>query len=531
LLPKPSDTRPDGWHDLPDSLLFSLPFPTMTTCLASPRLRRCRSGLLAIVFAVCGLAAPGIEAGDPEKSILRVNATLQSYNFLRPWEKGAPTPRRGLGAVIEGNRVLVTAESIVDATYVELEHPSTGATVPARIVTRDYESNLALLEPANTNSRVFEDIVPFDIDTGAVPGDALEVWQVEDNGDGVSTEVELLRVSVGSYFTPGSVFLLYQVRGSLQSRTNSFTLPVVKDGKLCGMLLSYSSQEQTATILPAPIIRAFLDDHEEGDYKGFPNLGINIAQTLDEVFREYLGIADKEGGIFVRSVTRGSSADLAGIKEGDVILAFDGQPIDARGNYIDPDYGRISFSHVVRGAAKVGDRLTFDIIRDKELLSVEVELQRMLPEDYLVDPYLYDRGPKFLIFGGLIFQELTLPFLESWGDEWPTRAPFKLVYANANPDDWEDEGREKIVFLTNVLKTPSTLGYENFNSAIVTEVNGNPIRHIRELADALGDAPESGIHTIEFTDYPKVIYVDDRASRQINQQLIQVGIAQMERLD
>lgn len=486
---------------------------------------------LALACAAFGFASSPVSAADPERSILRVNATLQSYNFLRPWEKGAPTPRRGLGAVLDGQRVLVTAESVVDATYVELEHPSTGATVPARIVTRDYEANLAILEPTDRESRVFEGVVPFEIDTGAVPGDTLEVWQVEDNGDGVSTQVELLRVNVGSYFTPGSVFLLYQVRGSLQSRTNSFTLPVVKDGKLCGMLLSYSSQEQTATILPAPIIQAFLDDHEDGDYQGFPNLGINIAQTLDEVFRDYLGIAEKEGGVFVRSVTRGSSADLAGIEEGDVILAFDGEPIDARGNYLDPDYGRLSFSHVVRGGAKVGDRLTLDVMRDRELLSIEVELHRKLPEEYLVDPYLFDRGPRYLIFGGLIFQELTLPFLESWGDDWPTRAPFKLVYAHSNPDEWEDEGREKIVFLTNVLKTPSTLGYENFNSAIVTEVNGKPVRHIRDLADALADAPEDGIHTIEFTDYPKVIYVEDRASRLVNQQLIQVGIAQMERLD
>jgi len=488
----------------------------------------------AILFFSTGafaLSVPAVRAASPEHSIIRVNATLQSYNFLRPWEKGAPTPRRGLGAVLEGNRVLVTAESVVDATYVELEHPSTGATVPARIVTRDYESNLAILEPSVADSRVFDGVVPFEIDTSAVPGDTFEVWQVEDNGDGVSTEVELLRVNVGSYFTPGSVFLLYQVRGSLQSRVNSFTLPVVKDGKLCGMLLSYSSQEQTATILPAPIIQAFLDDLEDGDYEGFPNLGVNIAQTLDEVFREFLGLAEREGGVFVRGVTKGSSADLAGIKEGDVILAFEGQPIDARGNYNDPMYGRISFSHVVRGAAKVGDRITLDIIRDREPVSVEVELLRKLPEEYLVDPYMFDRGPKFVIFGGLIFQELTLSFLESWGDDWATRAPFKLVYANANPEEWEEQGREKLVFLTNVLKTPSTLGYENFNSAIVTEVNGKFIGNIRDLAAALADVPDNGIHTIEFTDYPKVIYVEDRASRLVNQQLIQVGISQMERLD
>jgi hypothetical protein len=37
------------------------------------------------------------------------------------------------------------------------------------------------------------------------------------------------------------------------------------------------------------------------------------------------------------------------------------------------------------------------------------------PGDFLVDPYMFDRGPRFMIVGGLIFQELTLPYLEFWG--------------------------------------------------------------------------------------------------------------------
>jgi len=301
---------------------------------------------------------PGATAqkSSPEKSIVRVNATLQDYSFLRPWEKGAPTPRRGLGAVLAGNRVLVTAEMCVNATFLELEHPSSGARVPAKIAGIDYEANLAVLEPADSNSRVFEGLQPLEIEDSVRAGDTLNVWQVEDNGDGVSTDVDVLRVDVGRYFIPGSVFLLYQVKGSLQARINSFTLPVVKHGKLAGMLLSYSSKEQTAGVLPSPIIKAFLDDLDDGDYQGFPNLGIGFAQTLDETFREFTGIASREGGIFVRELAKGGSADRAGIKDGDVILSIAGRPIDSRGNYTHPDYGKLSFSHLVRGGATVGEK-------------------------------------------------------------------------------------------------------------------------------------------------------------------------------
>ena len=175
-------------------------------------------------------------------------------------------------------------------------------------------------------------------------GDKIEVWQIEDNGDGVTTEVEVLRVNVGRYFLSSSNFLVYQIKGSLQARVNSFTLPIIKEGKLAGLLLSYNSKEQTANILPMPIIDAFLEDVKDGEYTGFPNLGIGFAQTLDEQLREFTGIDEKEGGIFVRKLAEDSSADQAGIKKGDVIMSISGNAIDSRGNYIDSEYGKISFS-------------------------------------------------------------------------------------------------------------------------------------------------------------------------------------------
>ncbi len=466
----------------------------------------------------------------PETSIIRVNSTLQSYSFLKPWEKAAPSPRRGLGALIAENQVLTTAEMCVNATYIELEHPSSGAKVPAKIVARDYEANLALLEPANSGSGVFDGVVPMKRTDAVKAGDKVQVWQIEDNGDGVTTEVEVLRVNVGRYFISSSNFLVYQIKGSLQARVNSFTLPVIQDGALAGMLLSYNSKEQTANILPMPIIEAFLADVADGEYIGFPNLGIGFAQTLDDQLREFLGIQDREGGIFVRKLAKDSSADKGGLQIGDVILSIDGKAIDSRGNYVDPKFGKLSFSHLVRGAAKVGDTISVELIRDEQPQTLEIELRRKEPSEYLIDPYMFDRGPKFYILGGLIFQELTRPYLESWGDSWTTRAPFKLVYASSNPEEYEQEGRDKLVFLSNVLKTPSTLGYEGVNSVVVTKVNGKTISNIADLAEVFEEVPENGIHTIELNDFPKVIYVRDDISRDINEKLLQYGISELERL-
>lgn len=489
----------------------------------------------AVAFGVSLLTAPFASAQEkgpsPEKSLVRVNATLQSYNFLRPWEKGAPTPRRGLGAVIEGNRVLVTAELTVNSTYIELEHPATGEKTPARIVGRDYEANLALLAPINKGSKFLESLTPLKINTSVKPKDPVEVWQIEDNGDGVITEVDVLRAAVRGYFVDGADFLVYQVRGSLQARANSFTLPIIKDNKLAGLLLSYSSKEQISQILPGPIIQAFLDDLDDGNYDGFPSVGLGFAQTLDDQLRKFAKIEHEDGGVYVRSVAKDGSAEKAGLKEGDVIMAIDGNAIDSRGNYVHPEYGKLNFSHLVRGGAKVGQKAKFSIIREGKPKDIVVTLQRKAPEDYLVDPYMYDRGPKYIIMGGMIFQELTKSFLGSWGESWDTRAPFKLVHAHAHPEIYEDEGRKKLVFMTQALRTPSTIGYEDLGFIILTKVNDKPINDIKDLATAFNNPGEDGIHKIEFTDYPKVIYVDDRVAKAVNQQLIQYGISQLQRLD
>ena len=478
--------------------------------------------------------APGtitVPSIDPRQSVVRVSATNQGYNFLRPWEKMNPIGRKGLGALLEGNKVLVTAELVVDNTYIELEKADTGRKVPARIVGLDYEVNLALLEAEDPETDFFDGMAPLKISDAVEVGDQLEVWQLEDNGTPASTIGTVIKVAIGRYYVDGSYFLNYLLRGSLQYRAGSFTLPVVKDGSLVGLLLSYSSKEQTSDIISAPIINHFINDLDDGEYDGFPNLGISYAQTLDEQLRKFAKIEDQEGGIYVRRVAKDGSALAGGLQVGDVILEVGGQKIDSRGNYDHPEYGKLNFSHIVRGDANVGDIQPFKIIRDGEEMTLDVELLRKRPEDYLVDPYMFDRGPRYLIVGGIIFQELTLPYLKAWGDSWATRAPFKLVHAHAHQDIYEDEGRDKLVILSTVMLTETTVGYDRINNTIVTKVNDQPINSITDLKKAL-ESPTEGIHKIELDDFPKVIYVDAALAEESNKEFVEnLGISQLERLE
>jgi S1-C subfamily serine protease len=471
--------------------------------------------ILGAIMPVSALAAPA----SAEKSVVRVNTTMQAYNLIQPWQKAAPSSRLGLGAVLPGGKVLVTAQMITDATYIELEKADTAAKAIAEVVAVDYEANLAVLKPT-ANPDFLSDRIPFELESRLQPGDKVEAWQFENNGTPVTTEIKVSKAEVGRYFLDSSFFLTVQANGTVQYRSGSFTLPVAKDNKLAGLLVSYSSKDQVSSILPASIITHFLKDIEDGDYAGFPNLGISYSQTLDEQFRNYLKLNGEKGGVFISKIIAGASAAAAGLKSGDVILTIDGKPIDARGNYDHPVWGKLSLSHLVRGQPFTGDTLNIEILRDGKKQPINLKLIRRTAENRLIDPYMFDRGPKFAIVGGLVFQELTLPFLKLFGNDWKTRAPIKLLMANANPEMHEKQGRRKLVLLVRAIPTPATLGYERLSTLIVTKFNGKPINDIKDLHEA-SQTPQGNQHRIEFESYPKLIFVDVNLATRVDTALKQ----------
>ncbi|WP_050031040.1 PDZ domain-containing protein [Verrucomicrobium sp. BvORR034] len=466
-----------------------------------------------------GGPAPIIEAAGKNTALVKVNVTFQPWNYRIPWQKSSPGARRGLGVLLDGNRILVTGQIVADATYIELEQADTGRKIPAKVKAVDYEANLALLEPATAVKDFFADLTPLKVDADSRVGDKLQTWQLGRVGDLIVTPMEINKVLTSLYNVEGSMFLVYETIGIIRSEANSFTLPIIRDGKLAGLLLRYDSKNQTATILPGPIIQHFLKDNADGQYQGFPSLGVEFQITLDDQFREYLGLKKDQQGVYVSGVTKGGSAEQIGLKEEDIILEMNGFKVDSRGDYKDPKYGTLNMSHIVRGSSYVGDELKVKVLRGGKEQTLTGKLTRKNPKDFLVAPYLFDRGTNFLVMGGLIFQELSIPFLQSFGNDWETSAPLRLVHVAKHTDDYEKEGKRKIVILAAALPTRSTQGYERVGGAIVSEVNGQVINDLADLDKVFKESKES-IHTIKLDDFPKLLYLDAVTAELDNQKLL-----------
>ena len=452
-------------------------------------------------------------------SLMKVNVTYQPWNYRIPWQKTPPAARRGLGVLLEGNRILVTAQMVGDSTFIELEQADGGRKLPAKVKAVDYEANLALLEPARDPAGFFAGLKPISVDTSVRVGDELQTWQLDRVGEVVITPLTVNKVQTAHYVLDNSMFIVYEAIGLIRSEANSFTLPVIKNGKLVGLLLRYDSKNQTTSVLPGPIIEHFLKDVADNNYQGFPSLGVEYQQTLDTQFREYLGMSNEMHGVYISAVTKGGSAESIGVKEGDIVMEMNGQKVNERGDYKDPQFGTLNMSHIVRGKCFVGDELKVKVLRDGKEQILTGKLTRKNPKDFLVWPYLFDRGGNYLVMAGMIFQELSMPYLQSFGDEWETQAPLRLAYVAKHTDDYEKAGRKKLVYLGATLPTKSTQGYERLGGLIITKVNDKEINDLSDLNAAFKE-PKDGIHKIEFEDFPKVVYLDALTAERDNLKLL-----------
>ena len=470
-------------------------------------------------------AAPSLPVSND--SLIRVNSTNQAFDFFRPWTKKAPFLRRGLGAVLAGGDVLVTAELVANRTYVELEKAASAEKSSADVVVVDYDANLALLRPADPG--FLKDAKPLQLDFDARVGDKVSILQFESNGLIADTPGVITTIAVAGYPLDHLGLLTYRISAPLQNREGSFTVPAVRDGRLLGLLMRYDARSQTADVIPAPVISHFLADAKLQSYPGVPRAGLAFTSTRDPQFRRYIGLKE-DGGVYVTEVRPASAAEKAGLRKGDVILAVSDKAVDQDGNYEEPNIGRIPFSHLTNTLAHVGDTVDFTVLRDGKRVTIPLTLGAISDEQSVSDPYKFDRQPRYLILGGLVFQELSRPYLQEWGGNWTKDAPQRLVYLDAFQNELPPD-RGKIVFLSQVLPTPSNLGYEDLEHLVVSRVNGTPIRSLDDLAKAVASS-KGRFDKIEFEEDPSSIYLDAAEIESGKNQLMQdYGIPALENLE
>ena len=460
--------------------------------------------------------------------VVRVNVASQSFNFTQPWRKNTPTLRQGLGVVLMDGRILVTAQLVTDHTYVELEKPETALKAAAEVEVIDYDANLALLRAPGAD--FLQSIPGARLDEAAAVGDKVEVIQIEPTGTPLRTPATITTIEVGPYPVDENAFLVYKLSFPLQQRENSFTVPAFKDGRLVGLVMRYDPRTQTGDLVPSPVIHQFLQAAGTEPYAGFPRAGLTFADTRDPQLRAYAKLPNGQGGAYITKVLPGSPAETAGVEVGDVLLQVDGRAIDQDGNYEDERFGKISLAHYISTALQPGKTIPIVVWRDGQEKTLEGTLVPRDRSGMTSQPYLFDTAPDYVIVGGLVFSELSRQFLREWGPRWTGEAPLKLVYLDRYQSELPPD-RGRIVFVSSVLPVPGTLGYEDLGFEIVEEINGRPIRSLRDVAEAV-DKPADKFHRIKLAEDPGLVILDVEGSKQAEERIkAEYGIPAMRQLE
>src|ERR1700736_4140542 len=463
---------------------------------------------LASIIATVAVAKKEAASPAPNKdikqkvlSLVRVNVTGQPYDYFRPWQKKAPVSKRALGAVLSKGRVLVTADLVGNQNYVELERAESGEKTAANVQVIDYEANLALLEPSD--KKFLDGLSPLEIASDTVVGDRLAAWQLESTGGLVVTEGLVTTVQMMRYPIEVGQFLAYRMSIAMQYRENSYTVPLVKNNKLAGLLLRYDARSQLLDVIPAPIITHFLKDADGEHYRGFPTAGFSFFPTRDPQLRAYAGQIGKPGGVYVTSVEPDSPAMKAGLLVGDIVTQIGNNEIDQNGNYVDPLYGKMEFTNLLTSRVFAGDSVSFQIQREGKPMPLNITLDHRSAKDYVVPPYSMDQAPSYLVYGGLIFEELSRQYLKEWGPNWQKEAPPRFVYLDRYQSEFFPEGNRRVIVLSQVLPTNNTIGYDDLAYLTVTKINGKEVKSLAEVADAIKEPLNGGFIKIETEEDPK----------------------------
>jgi serine protease Do len=282
---------------------------------------------------------------------------------------GVPTPPReqtslGSGFIISADGYILTNDHVVDDADEVKVRLQDRRTFTAKVVGKDPQYDIALLK----------------VDGGALPTVTI--------GDSRTVKRGQWALAIGSPFgldatvTHGIISAVGRNLGSGDQPYTSFIqtdVPINRGNSggplfnLQGQVIGVNSQIYSTSggyqglsfSIPIDVAMNVVQQIKDKGYVSRGMLGVTV-QPVDQ-FVKNLDLPDANGAL-VAQVTPGSGADKAGIKQGDVILSFNGTPITQS-----PDLPPLV------GITKPGSTAKVEILRDhkKQVLDVKVgELPR-----------------------------------------------------------------------------------------------------------------------------------------------------------
>lgn len=426
--------------------------------------------------------APQRANGKIQKSLVRITTTAVEPDYKAPWNSGQIGRGIGAGFVIDGPRILTNAHVVSNARYLTVERDGDPNKYPARVQFVAHDCDLAIITVPAPN--FFKDMVPLQLDGIPELESVVSAYGYPIGGERMSVTTGIVSRIDFQLYTHSSVDQHLAIQISAQINPGNSGGPVMKDGKVVGVAFQgYSGDvaQGVAYMIPTPVIQRFLKDVSDGRYDRYVDLGLVYAKLLNPAQRQFLGLKDDNRGVLVSTVVAaGPCANK--VLPGDVLLAIDNHPIASDAS-VELEGERVEMPEVVERKFK-GDKVKLDMIRGKQPLSTTIELNTVLP--YLIQGHSYDVRPRYVLYGGLLFQPLNLELMDAYQ---PPDLRLRHFFDFFVVEQIYLEHPE-VVVLTNILPDPINTYLAPYRFGIVDEINGLKIRTLNDLAKAFAETPE-----------------------------------------
>lgn len=469
--------------------------------------------ILPLIAATLWLVVPAMaQSTNPAPPcVVEVLVTAQRFDPSVPWKKSRPESRTGYAVMVADGRLVTTEDLVRNAMLVEVRRPGDAAKTTVSVLEADPRINAALLSGPTKELTAPEWSAP------VKPGAAIQLVQFDDAGRQQNGEGRITGIEVGRL--PSSVHNVLMFQALTDLKLDRVGSPAFHEGRLLGLVMQYDAASQTSLVLPATLLKRFVEDAGKAPYEGVAVAGLMWTPLIEPVKRRYLGLPDDDRGVLVLRTLPGTGTSKA-LKPGDVVLAWDGFPIDSQGYYEDPDYGRLVLGHLIMGRRHPGETIPVTIWRDHKQEEVQLQLDAYDDSRALVPMNIEGDQAEYLIEGGMILRELSADYLLARGAQWMISSNPRLVNLYLTRAQAPEKPGDRIVFLMAVLPDPINVGYQDVREEVIVRVNGKPVSNMREVF-AIRDQ-DKGITRISTQSSGVDLVLDKESLAEANQRIASV---------
>ena len=439
---------------------------------------------IIVLLVFFSLLSNSFASEDVREAIVKVYTVSNSPDYYNPWSMQGPRASSGSGCIIEGNLILTNAHVVGNQTFLQVRKYGDTQRFTARVVAVSHLTDLALL---TVDDEQFFEGEPA-LSLGELPETQQEVlvYGFPMGGDMLSiTKGVISRIEHQPYVHSSSVFLAGQIDAAINPGNSGG--PVLVDDKIVGVVMAgIPSAQNIGYMVPVPVIRHFFKDIEDGSYDGYPSLGIGMQDMENEGLRKYYQMEPGASGVLINQVIPGSPAD-GKLQLGDVLVKIEDYPVGNDGTIEFRRNERTLLNYAVQ-QKQIGEDIILTVLREGNEEKLNINLSRSMKKDRLVPMEEYETLPTYYIYGGLVFCPLTKDLLNIWGSQWSQSAPRELVcHLLSNTPEREDQ---QIVVLLKALAAEVNQGYQNINSWVVDQINGEKIWNMHDLVEKVENCQE-----------------------------------------